>query len=128
MGDCSSELKDLSEDLSLLGLQKDSVELQGGSVDLTRISESVEGVTDLSPEISQGFFCTTSDSMERMVRVFDSELTDETINLSARAKFRDSGRNGVTARLDVNESGPMVSPELKDLVLSGVLGLRLTST
>lgn len=135
MGDCRSELKDLSEDLSLLGLQNDSVELQGG--DFTRTSDSVEGVTDFSlggdDLVSTGscFLATPfvfSDSAERIVRVFESELTDEAPDLSTWIKSLDSeDRIGVAARLDVIESGPMVSPELKDFALSGVLGLYFNS-
>lgn len=129
-GDCRSELNDLSEDLSLLGLQNDSVELQGGSVDFSCTSESVEGVTDLSPGVSHGFF-TASESTERIVSVLESELVEEATDLSLRTKSRDSecmGVFGLTARLDVIESGPIVSPELNDLVLSGVFGLRLASS
>lgn len=131
-GDWSSELKDLSEDLSLLGLQTDSVELQGG--DFTLTSDSVEGVMDFSLGGSTGSSLfeasfVFSDSTERIVRVLESELTEDDPDLSTWLKSLDSEERiaGVGARLEVIESGPIVSPELKDLALSGVLGLNFDS-
>ncbi|KOX69935.1 Leucine-rich repeat-containing protein 15 [Melipona quadrifasciata] len=125
-----SELNDLSEDLNLLGLH-DSLELLtinfGLASDLFFNESMLIGVVEL--DISYIFFASDlfalSESMERRTRVFESELTDERADLFTE-KSRESdliGVLGLTERLDGFESGPIVSPELKDLLLSGVFGL-----
>ena len=144
IGDCRSELNDLSEDFSLLGLH-DSLELLTtsfaglASMDLLFLNESsmLTGVVEL--DISYIFLASVlhplsfvpSESTERSTNVFESELTDEHTDLSME-KSRESdptGLLGLTVKLDGFESGPIVSPELNDLLLSGVLaGLLARST
>ena len=143
IGDCRSELNDLSEDFSLLGLH-DSLELLTisfaglASMDLLFLDESMLiGVVELDisyillASVLHPLSFVPSESTERSTNVFESELeTDEHTDLSME-KSRESDLTGVlglTVKLDGFESGPIVSPELNDLLLSGVLGLFARST
>lgn len=135
-GDCRSELNDLSEDLTLPGLHE-SLELLitnfGLVSDLFLKESALIGVDgfDLSYDvffvIDRESSSTVSEPTEWRTRVLESELMDEQADLSI-VKSRESvltGVLGLTVRLEGFESGPIVSPELNDFVLSGDFGLFL---
>jgi len=137
-GDCKSELNDLSEDLALPRLHE-SLELlitNFGLVSDLFLKESILIGVDGFDFSYDGFFgialessSAVSEPIECITRVLESELMDEQADLFI-VKSRESDLTGVlglTVRLEGFESGPIVSPEPNDFVLSGDLGLFFKS-
>jgi len=137
-GDCRSELNDRSEDLTLLGLHVESLELLvpnfGLVSDFRRESVLIDGLVlscDVLFAIGIGSPCVISELAEWRTRVLESELMDEQVPIDLSiVKSRESdlfGVLGLIVKLEGFESGPIVSPELNDFVLSGDFGILLNS-
>jgi len=75
--------------------------------------------------------CVISELTEWRTRVLESELMDEQVPIDLSiVKSRESdlfGVLGLMVKLEGFESGPIVSPELNDFVLSGDFGILLNS-
>jgi len=92
----------------------------------------IDGLScDVLFAIDIGSPCVISELAEWRTRVLESELMDEQVPIDLSiVKSRESdlfGVLGLMVKLEGFESGPIVSPELNDFVLSGDFGILLNS-